>query len=62
MPVSITKIEDIGRQKIVRGTFEGHPLAVVVPEAKEIPAEPKVNFDTKALGLFVDSWRVEAGA
>jgi glycerol transport system ATP-binding protein len=61
MPITISKIEDIGRQKIVRATFEGHPIAVVVPEEKEIPAEAKVNFDPQAMGVFIDSWRAEAG-
>lgn len=62
MPISINKIEDIGRQKIVRAIFEGHPISIVVPESKDIPAEPKVRFDQNAVGLFVDSWRVGSGA
>ena len=58
MPVTVNKIEDIGRQKIVRATFEGRPLAVVVPEGKEIPEDPRVQFDTSAINIYADSWRV----
>ncbi|GEO85291.1 MULTISPECIES: ABC transporter ATP-binding protein [Alphaproteobacteria] len=61
MPVSISKVEDIGRQKIVRAVFCGEPLAIVVPEDSEIPAEARVTFDTDAMGIYADSWRVGMG-
>ena len=62
MPVTISKVEDIGRQKIVRASFAGHPLTVVVPEDGDIPSEPRVTFDPKAIGIYADSWRVGTGA
>nr|WP_316656624.1 ABC transporter ATP-binding protein [uncultured Gellertiella sp.] len=62
MPVSITKIEDIGRQKIVRAAFEGKPLAIVVGEGIEIPADPRVRFDASAINIYADSWRVGSEA
>ncbi|CAK7258319.1 MULTISPECIES: ABC transporter ATP-binding protein [unclassified Shinella] len=58
MPVSISKVEDIGRQKIVRAEFAGKPIAIVVPEDSEIPAEPRVTFDSAAINIYADSWRV----
>lgn len=58
MPVTISKVEDIGRHKIVRASFAGHPLTVVVPEDGDIPSEPHVSFDPKAIGIYADSWRV----
>ncbi|KXG85058.1 ABC transporter ATP-binding protein [Agrobacterium bohemicum] len=61
MPVTISKVEDIGRQKIVRASFAGNPLTVVVPEDGDIPSEPRVTFDPKAIGIYADSWRVGAG-
>jgi glycerol transport system ATP-binding protein len=42
----------------VRAGFEGQKLAVVIGEDDEIPAEPHVTFDPKAIGIFADSWRV----
>ena len=58
MPIAVTKVEDIGRQKIVRATFCGQPISIVVPEDGAIPAEPRVTFRRDAIGIFADSWRV----
>lgn len=62
MPVTISKVEDIGRHRIVRASFAGHPLTVVVPEDGDIPSEPHVSFDPKAIGIYADSWRVSMEA
>src|SRR6478752_6531410 len=58
MPVTISKVEDIGRQKIVRARFAGQPLAIVVPEDGEIPEDARVNFDPAAISIYANSWRV----
>jgi len=58
MPIEVTKVEDIGRQKIVRARFSGHPVAIVVPEDGEIPADARVRFDPSAISIYADSWRV----
>ncbi len=58
MPVSISKVEDIGRHKIVRADFSGQPIAIVVPEDAEIPAEPRVIFEPDAVNIYANSWRV----
>ena len=60
MPVSISKVEDIGRQKIVRASFAGRPLSIVVHEDGEIPADPKISFDPAAINIYANSWRVGA--
>ncbi|MCL6706418.1 ABC transporter ATP-binding protein, partial [Pseudomonas sp. R2.Fl] len=57
MPITIGKVEDIGRQKIVRATFCGQPLSIVVPEDEPIPADARVTFDRDAIGIFANSWR-----
>ncbi|WP_165223769.1 ABC transporter ATP-binding protein [Affinirhizobium pseudoryzae] len=62
MPIHVSKVEDIGRQKIVRAVFEGHPLAIVVPEDEVIPADPRVTFDPTAIGIYANSWRTEMEA
>jgi glycerol transport system ATP-binding protein len=62
MPVSISKIEDVGRKKIVRAKLEGESIAVVIDEDAEVPAEPCVTFDPAHLNLYADSWRVELEA
>ncbi|ERM00396.1 hypothetical protein Q644_05105 [Brucella intermedia 229E] len=30
----------------------------MVGEDEDIPADPRVTFDPKAIGIFADSWRV----
>ncbi len=58
MHVRVRKVEDIGRQKIVRAEFAGKPIAIVLPEDGEIPAEPRITFDPSAINIYADSWRV----
>ncbi|KQV83198.1 ABC transporter ATP-binding protein [Rhizobium sp. Root1220] len=58
MPVTINRVEDIGRQKIVRATFAGQPIAIVVTEDSEVPSEARVTFDTAAINIYANSWRV----
>ena len=62
MPVSVRKVEDIGRQKIVRASLEGREIAAIVGEDEDIPADPKVRFDPAGINLYAGSWRVEMGA
>ncbi len=62
MPVAITKVEDIGRHKVVRATLEGREIAAILGEDEEVPAEPKVRFDPAGINLYADSWRIETGA
>ncbi|WP_265518408.1 ABC transporter ATP-binding protein [Nitratireductor luteus] len=59
MPISITKVEDIGRKKIVRAELEGETIAAVIDEDTEVPAEPHVVFDPAHLNLYANSWRVD---
>ena len=62
MPVSVKKIEDIGRHKVVRASLEGREIAAIVGENEEIPADPKIAFDPIGINLYANSWRVEMGA
>ena len=61
MPVSVTKVEDIGRQKIVRATFEGRDLVAVLAEDETVPADARVTFAPAGINLYADSWRVDLG-
>ncbi len=62
MPVTVTKVEDIGRHKIVRATLEGREIAAILGEDDEVPADPRVAFDPKGINLYADAWRMEPGA
>ena len=59
MPVTISKIEDVGRHRVARASFGGLPLTIIVPEDDEIPADPKVIFEPSAISIYADSWRVK---
>lgn len=58
MPVSITKVEDIGRHKVVRTRLENRDIAVIVAEDEAIPADPHITFDPKGINIYADSRRV----
>jgi glycerol transport system ATP-binding protein len=58
MPITVNKIEDIGRLKIVRAQFEGLPIAIVASEDSDIPTDAKVTFEPSAVNIYADSWRV----
>jgi len=62
MPVTVRKVEDIGRQKIVRASLEGREIAAIVAEDDEVPTDPKVRFDPAGINVYAGSWRVEMGA
>jgi glycerol transport system ATP-binding protein len=62
MPVSITKVEDIGRQKVVRAVFEGKEIAAILGEDADVPADPHVSFDPKGINIYADNWRLEGRA
>jgi glycerol transport system ATP-binding protein len=58
MPVTIRRIEDIGRRKIIRADFEGQPIAIVADEDAEIPAEAHVQFEPRGINIYANSWRI----
>ncbi len=61
MRVSIAKVEDIGRHKIVHAMLDDRQIAAVIPEETEVPADPHVSFDPAGINLYADSWRVDMG-
>ena len=59
LPVTIKRIEDVGRHKIVRTDFQGTEINIIAPEGAEIlPDMNRVVFDTAGVNIYSDSWRV----
>ncbi|MCB6178564.1 ABC transporter ATP-binding protein [Rhodobacter sp. Har01] len=59
LPVTLQRVEDVGRHRIVRASLDGMALAAVVPEGVEIPADANsVTFDAGQIGVFVNDWRI----
>ena len=57
-PVTIERIDDLGRVRYARVRFEGHRLAALVPG--EVPAGPEARlaFDPAQIHVYADSRRV----
>ena len=59
LPVRINRIEDVGRHKIVRASFEGHDINIIAEEGQEVGADmTRVTFDPAHVNVYADDWRV----
>lgn len=60
IPVSIDKIEDLGRYQLVTVNHESETIKMVVREEQKIPSEnPKVRFDPAHTRIYHNDWVVE---
>ena len=60
VPVTITRIEDVGRHRIVRADLAGTQINAVLPERMPLPADAnRVVFAPEQIGVFEDDWRVD---
>ena len=59
LPVTIKRIEDVGRHKIVRTDFHGTEINVIMAEGSAIsPEMTRIAFDPAGVNIYADSWRV----
>tara|TARA_R110002074_G_scaffold95832_2_gene208482 strand:+ start:1148 stop:2227 length:1080 start_codon:yes stop_codon:yes gene_type:complete len=59
LPVTIKRVEDVGRHKIVRADFHGTEINIIAAEGESIsPDMNRVVFDTAGINVYSDSWRV----
>ena len=59
LPVTIKRVEDVGRHKIVRAEFEGTPINVLAGEDDNISTDMnRVVFDPAGVNVYSDNWRV----
>ncbi|HSO46655.1 MAG TPA: ABC transporter ATP-binding protein [Rhizobiaceae bacterium] len=61
-PVTIDKVEDIGRLRIVRASHEGLKIAAVLGEGTELPADPHIAFDPRGVNVYANSRLIAGGA
>ena len=60
LPVTIRRVEDVGRHKIVRAELSGKDINIVVAEETPITADmTRVVFDPEGVNVYADDWRVE---
>jgi len=63
LPFALSRVEDVGRHRIVRGTVEGQAVNVVVPEGQALGAHlTHVGFAPERINVYADDWRIEGGA
>ncbi|WP_283179792.1 ABC transporter ATP-binding protein [Gemmobacter sp. 24YEA27] len=58
LALTIHRIEDVGRHRLVRGEVLGRPLNMVLPEGVGVPASPRVSFAAQRINVYVNDWRV----
>ena len=59
LPVTVKRVEDVGRHKIVRTDFKGTAINVIAEEGAEIsPDMNRIVFDPAGVNVYSNSWRV----
>ncbi|MGB0843637.1 MAG: ABC transporter ATP-binding protein [Alphaproteobacteria bacterium] len=59
LPVTIKRVEDVGRHKIVRTDFQGTEMNVLVDEGVAVSQDMnRVVFDESAINVYSNSWRI----
>lgn len=59
LPITIRRVEDVGRHRIVRGEVAGQPVNAIAPEGMPVGAGlTHVRFVPDKIGVYADDWRV----
>jgi glycerol transport system ATP-binding protein len=58
LPVTVRRVEDVGRHRILRAEVRGQPLNAILAEGATLPAEPRVAFPPQKINVYADDWRV----
>jgi glycerol transport system ATP-binding protein len=63
LPITIRRVEDVGRHRIIRGEVAGQIVNVIAPEGAAIAADQtRVQFSAPRINVYADDWRVSGGA
>ncbi len=63
LPVTVRRVEDVGRHKIVRAALFGNDINVVAGEGQEIsPDMTRISFDPAHVNVYVDDWLTQGEA
>jgi glycerol transport system ATP-binding protein len=61
IPARITRVEDVGRHKIIRLDVEGQQVNAIAGEGDSIPeGASHIAFDAQGINVYADDWRVKA--
>jgi glycerol transport system ATP-binding protein len=63
LPVTLRRVEDVGRHRIVRAEMFGQPFNILAPEGMAIGADmTRVAFAPGKISVYADDWRVSGKA
>jgi glycerol transport system ATP-binding protein len=55
----VTRVEDVGRHKIVRLDAGGSPVSAIAGEGEAIPASiDRIRFASEGINIYADDWRI----
>ncbi|MCR0982588.1 ABC transporter ATP-binding protein [Roseomonas populi] len=54
LPVTVQRVDDLGRRRIARLLLDGRPFAATLPEGMPVPAEPRLALDPARLHIYAD--------
>ena len=59
LPVTVLRVEDVGRHRVIRASLFGAPFNVIAPEGAPIAADDiRVRFVADKVNVYADDWRV----
>ncbi|WP_347265858.1 ABC transporter ATP-binding protein [Paracoccus sp. (in: a-proteobacteria)] len=58
LPFAVSRVEDLGRHRLVRGTTLGQAVNVVIPEGMPVAPGTRLGFAPERVNVYVDDWRV----
>ena len=59
LPITIRRVEDVGRHRIIRGDVAGQSISVIAPEGMAIGTDlTHVRFTPDRINVYADDWRV----
>jgi glycerol transport system ATP-binding protein len=62
LPVTIRRVEDVGRHRLIRAEAMGQPVNIIAPEGMSIGTDlTHVSFAPERINVFADDWRVAGG-
>ncbi|PZX16939.1 carbohydrate ABC transporter ATP-binding protein (CUT1 family) [Palleronia aestuarii] len=59
IPARVTRVEDVGRHKIIRLDMDGHQVAAIAGEGESVPdGGTHVQFAERGVNVYENEWRV----
>ncbi len=59
LPMTVQRVEDVGRHRVIRGSMFGAPFNIIAPEGAPIAADAtRVQVVADKINVYADDWRV----